>query len=142
VGLLLYYLANRQTLERVESAGHNLLACARCEISRVVEKFVDRVAFQVVAHFTANFALNRLTSHLLITLSSVLLELVKSCHDDSFAEWTIVLGDRQRTMDMRDMTVIGLNLVENFRALFTLYFRYWTLVSDVRFPTSEFLKLK
>lgn len=43
-------------------------------------------------------------------------------------------------MDMRDVAVVGLNLVEHFLALLAFDFAYAALVSDVSFPSSEFLK--
>lgn len=46
----------------------------------------------------------------------------------------------KRTVDMRNMTVVRLNLVENFIALLALHFFHRTFVGDVSFSSSEFLE--
>lgn len=89
------HLANRQPFVRVQTFAQNLFSRARREISCVVKQFVNRVAFQVVAHFRADFAFNRLTFRLFVALSSMLLKLIERCHDDGFTKRTKVLRDWQ-----------------------------------------------
>lgn len=72
----------------------------------------------------------------------MLFELIKCCHDNSFAKWTEVLGDRKRAVNMRNVTVVGLDLVEDFVALLAPNFFHWALVGNVRFPACEFLENK
>lgn len=56
-----------------------------------MKELVNRVSLQVVAHFTANFTLDRLIFRLLVALPSMLLELIERRHDDSFAQRTVML---------------------------------------------------
>lgn len=74
-------------------------------------------------------------------MSSMLLELIECGHDDGLAEWTEVLGDRERAVNMRYVTIVGLNLVKAFDALFTLHFVNEAFMGDVSFSPSKFLKV-
>jgi len=59
-----------------------------------MEQFMDRVTFEIVAYLRTDLALNRLTFRLLVTVPTMLLELVKRCHDDSLAERAEMFRDR------------------------------------------------
>lgn len=101
---------------------------------------MDRVALEVVAYLRAYLTLDRLTLRLFVAVPTMLLELVKRCHDDGLAKRTEMLRDRERPMNMRDVTVVGLDLVKGLVALLTLHFLHQAFVSDVSFPSSEFLR--
>lgn len=107
-----------------------------------MKEFVDRVALQVVAHFRAYFALDRLFLCLLVALSAMLLELVQRRHDDGFAKRAEMLGDRKRAVDMRDVTVVRLDSIEDLVAVIALHFGEAAFVRNARLATSEFLESK
>jgi hypothetical protein len=127
------------TLARVQSLTRYLLSRTRREVPRVVEELVDRVSLQVVADFLANLALDRLILRVLVALPPMLLELVERRHDDGFAERAEVLRYRQGRVDVRHVTVVGLNPSEGLVAVLTADFRYGAFVSDERLSTGEFL---
>lgn len=125
------------SLISIETFGDNLFPSACRKVSRVVEQLVDCVAFQVVAHFRANLTFDWLILSLSIALSTVLFELIQGGHDDSLADGAVMLRYRQRSVNMRDVTVVGLNFVERLVALLAFHGLNAALVGDVSFPASE-----
>lgn len=88
------------TLERVQTVCDNFFTGARREVSCVMKKFVYRVTFEIVAHFKTNFTFDLLIASFFVALPSMLFELVHCGHDDSLANWTKIVQDWKRTVDM------------------------------------------